>query len=204
MTLSARRLGKNVRTLEPSAREALMDAAESAMGTRGVHAVSVSDLCSSSGYPNGSLYHHFGSKAGLLVAVLERGFARVHSDIALATSESVAAADRTFVYFHAVARSVDAHPLFHRLVVFVFLECRHDDAIRAVVEPFRQALISEGTEQVHSTLSVYGSNITVEAARELAQSLTAWLIGLFIVDASDIPGRVRRQVDALVADAAAH
>ncbi|WP_439030435.1 TetR/AcrR family transcriptional regulator [Gordonia terrae] len=181
-----------------------MDAAEVEMGTRGVGAVSIADLVSASGCPNGTLYYHFGSKTGLLAAVLERGFRRVHSDVAAAMTPAVSDAEATIVFYEAVARSVDSHPDFHRLVVSVFLNHLGGDEIGSIVEPFRQALLRDGAEQIRTTLAERGHPTTPEHCQDLATSLNAWLMGLFILGAPDIPSRVRAHVDALIEAAIRH
>lgn len=183
-----------------AARTALMDAAESEMGRRGVNVVSVSDLVAISRCPNGSLYHHFGSKTGLLVAVLERGFARVRSEVSAARQAAVPAAEEATALFEAVARSVDTHPNFHQLVIQVFLR-QGDEQIDDVIGPFRQLLLDDGTDRVRITLSAHGVTVSDAEAREVAESMVAWMIGLFVLRAPDIPGRVRGQMSALLAEA---
>src|SRR5687768_185324 len=54
-------------------REEILDAAERLMGAHGYAATSISALAKASGLPPSSIYWHFGSKSGLLGAVMERG-----------------------------------------------------------------------------------------------------------------------------------
>src|SRR4051794_17938334 len=57
-------------------REDILDAAERLMGTRGYAATRISTLAKASGLPASSIYWHFGSKSGVLGAVMERGSRR--------------------------------------------------------------------------------------------------------------------------------
>ncbi|WP_409463632.1 TetR/AcrR family transcriptional regulator [Amycolatopsis sp. GA6-003] len=60
-------------TKAPSdSREAILDAAERLMMRNGYDKTSIARICRESGFPVGSLYHHFGSKSALLSQVMER------------------------------------------------------------------------------------------------------------------------------------
>lgn len=58
--------------VEKSSRELLVDVAHVLMTAHGYDGTSIASICRESGLTVGSLYHFFGSKAGLLAAVLER------------------------------------------------------------------------------------------------------------------------------------
>jgi AcrR family transcriptional regulator len=53
-----------------AARAAILDAAERLFDERGYAGVSIADLTAASGASNGSIYHHFGSKDGVLTAIV--------------------------------------------------------------------------------------------------------------------------------------
>ncbi|AVV44207.1 hypothetical protein C6376_24970 [Streptomyces sp. P3] len=171
-----------------------MDAAERLMGAHGFHATSVSALCKLSGWPMGSLYHHFGSKTGLLVAVLERGISRVDAAVDEAVSRPVPPSDQAYVYFDAVAKAVDDNAVFHRLLAFVLLERTTQPEVRKIVEPFRNRLLAGGTEQMLVTLRHHDGDVTRESAQTMAQSLTGWLVGIFVLDVPDRRSRVAHEV----------
>lgn len=61
--------GVTARTSTVLRRQAILDAALPLFATRGLQATSVEDICAASGASNGSLYHHFGSKEGVAVAL---------------------------------------------------------------------------------------------------------------------------------------
>lgn len=60
-------------------RDAVLDAAAALMAERGYAGASISAICTQSGLPPSSVYWHFGSKDGVLKAVLDRS-ARRHLD----------------------------------------------------------------------------------------------------------------------------
>ena len=64
-----------------NSRELILDATERLMGTRGYAATSISDICKACGLPASSIYWHFGSKDGVLAAVMERGATRFFAAI---------------------------------------------------------------------------------------------------------------------------
>lgn len=53
-------------------RDDIVDAAARLFRTRGVHATSVADIIAASGTSAGSVYHHFGSKNDVVLAVADR------------------------------------------------------------------------------------------------------------------------------------
>src|SRR6478752_3830377 len=57
-------------------RERVLDAAEGLMAEQGYDAASVAALVERAGIPASSIYHYFGSKEGVLLAVMERGAER--------------------------------------------------------------------------------------------------------------------------------
>lgn len=59
----------------PDTRAAVLVTAERLFDTRGFAAVSISDLTAASGVSNGSIYHHFASKDGVLAALIVESLA---------------------------------------------------------------------------------------------------------------------------------
>src|SRR5687768_1021327 len=59
-------------TLDPaSTRAAILDAATRLLYTRGLDGIGVAELCTTMGVSKETLYRHFGSKDGLVLAVLQ-------------------------------------------------------------------------------------------------------------------------------------
>ena len=80
MILTERQPTKKQQQGEQS-RELILDATEKLMGTRGYAATSISDIRKACGLPPSSIYWHFGSKDGVLAAVMERGAQRFFAAI---------------------------------------------------------------------------------------------------------------------------
>ncbi|MET8408498.1 helix-turn-helix domain-containing protein [Streptomyces sp. NPDC005195] len=96
-----------------SSAETILDAAEKLMADHGYAATSISAICRASGLPVGSLYHHFGSKAGILAAVMERGTVRFYASLAGLVRENASPEQRLQQYYaHAPGLLLDNIPYF--------------------------------------------------------------------------------------------
>jgi AcrR family transcriptional regulator len=114
-------------------RELILDATERLMATRGYAATSISDIRKACGLPPSSIYWHFGSKEGVLAAVMERGADRFFA--AIPTSED--AEEQLAV----LSRLQAQHPDFLRLFYMLSLERSDDPAVAAVVRRVRDTAI---------------------------------------------------------------
>ena len=62
-------------------REAVLDAAERLIADQGYDAATIAALVDEAGLPASSIYHYFGSKQGVLLAVMERGAERYFASL---------------------------------------------------------------------------------------------------------------------------
>ena len=62
-------------------RELVLDAAERVMAEHGYEAATLARVVAEAGIPMSSVYHYFGSKDGILLAVMERGADRFFADL---------------------------------------------------------------------------------------------------------------------------
>src|ERR1700756_5151023 len=62
-------------------RERVLDAAERVMAEEGFEAATVARVVEEAGIPLSSVYHYYGSKEGILLAVMERGAERFFADL---------------------------------------------------------------------------------------------------------------------------
>ena len=62
-------------------RELVLDAAERVMAEHGFEAATLARVVEEAGIPMSSVYHYFGSKDGILLAVMERGADRFFADL---------------------------------------------------------------------------------------------------------------------------
>jgi AcrR family transcriptional regulator len=114
-------------------RDRILDAAEGLVGERGYTAASISLISKASGLPASSIYWHFGSKEGLLAAVVERGARRWLP----AQSRWLSNTSDLPAFLRATGRAVSEHPDFVRLLMMLMLDRRDGvtaarDAMRAV------------------------------------------------------------------------
>src|ERR1700676_600408 len=97
-----------------NSRELILDATERLMAPRGYAATSINDIRKACGLPASSIYWHFGSKEGVLAAVMERGARRFFA--AIPRHGDTSAAPDVEVQLAATAKLLAEHPVFLRLV----------------------------------------------------------------------------------------
>jgi AcrR family transcriptional regulator len=133
-----------VDTARPS-RDVIVEAAETLIASAGYRAVSIAAICKASGLPVGSVYHHFGSKAGVLAAVLERSTNRFYAELADLAHGEPTAERRLERYYEAAPGllAADAH-LFR---VHLELLGVGDAALRARLDVNRE-LAAEGLAEI--------------------------------------------------------
>jgi AcrR family transcriptional regulator len=173
-----------------SSRELILDATEKLMATRGYAATSISDIRKACGLPPSSIYWHFGSKEGVLAAVMERGAERYFAAIPVE-----AEVERQL---EAVTEQQEQHPLFLRLFLLLSLERREDPAVAQVIRRVRDRAIA-GFRQAIAPLVPDGVP-RAKAQRivaEVAAVATAMSDGIFLAehlepDVTDVARMYRR------------
>ena len=116
-------------------RELILDATERLMATRGYAATSISDIRKACGLPPSSIYWHFGSKEGVLAAVMERGADRFFA--AIPTAEDAES------QLAVLSTLQSQHPDFLRLFYMLSLERNTDPAVAAVIRRVRDTAITQ-------------------------------------------------------------
>lgn len=90
-------------------RDRILDAAQRLFEAQGYNATGVAEILRESGANSGSLYHFFGSKEDLLVAVLRRHVERLDQDVlGPAAGQSEDAVERVLALFDGYRRSLRA------------------------------------------------------------------------------------------------
>lgn len=175
----------------------ILDATERLMATRGYAATSISDIRKACGLPPSSIYWHFGSKEGVLAAVMERGAERFFA--AIPTDGSTAR--RLDVLAHLQSQ----HPDFLRLFYMLSLERSDDRAVAAVVRRVRGTAITRFRDGIVAMLPA--DTPAAEAERVVAE-LTTFAValsdGVFFADhlepaSTDVERMYRRLWQALAA-----
>ncbi len=184
-------------------REEILDAAEQLMGARGYAASSISALSKASGLPASSIYWHFGSKSGVLGAVMERGSRRFFTDVG---ATRLHLSDDPRERLHALLRrSVDAiraHPQFLRLFMVLLLgaEGEHtQDEVVAAVRAEGGRLLAGGLRLAYEP---WGADVADPIAAAAGALALARFAGIFIaIEAAsdDVDARAAALLDRAVA-----
>jgi AcrR family transcriptional regulator len=156
-------------------REVILDATERLMSTRGYAATSISDIRKACGLPPSSIYWHFGSKEGVLAAVMERG-----ADRYFAAIPTEAGFERQLA---AVIELQEQHPEFLRLFLLLSLERSHDPAVTEVLRRVRDQAITRFRDAIAQLLP--DDVPPAKASRvvtELAAIATALSDGIFLAE----------------------
>jgi AcrR family transcriptional regulator len=165
------------------------------MATRGYAATSISDIRKACGLPPSSIYWHFGSKEGVLAAVMERGADRFFA--AIPTSED---ADGQLA---VLSRLQSQHPLVLRLFYMLSLERSDDPAVAGVVRRVRDTAIRRFRAAITRLLPADAPPAKAErVVTELTALAVALSDGVFFAehlepDGTDV-GRMYRRLSAAV------
>jgi AcrR family transcriptional regulator len=178
-------------------RELILDATERLMATRGYAATSINDIRKACGLPPSSIYWHFGSKEGVLAAVMQRGADRFFA--AIPASES--AKEQLAVLSTLQAQ----HPDFLRLFYMLSLERGNDPAVAAVIRRVRDTAIRRFRDAITQLLP---ADAPRSKADRVVTDLTAVAValsdGVFFAehlepDGTDVERMYRRLFQALTA-----
>ncbi len=97
-------------------RELVLDVAESVMARDGFEATTLARVVAESGIPESSVYHYYGSKDGILLAVMERGAERFFADLPDPDRRTGRAAEHLRRVVSTAAQTLGHHPNFLRLL----------------------------------------------------------------------------------------
>ena len=181
-------------------RNQIMDAAERLFGERGYGNVTIGQLCVASGLPVGSIYHHFGSKAGVLKAVLRRGTAEFFASMPSADAAAGSPVERLAAY-HAVAGELIAGRLqLFRLLASLQLQ-QADGEVQAILREENARAITGVVAFIEPVAVSAGVPDAAECARELAALNMVFTTGLVTCVEStgiDVRTAIRSHLNRLV------
>lgn len=147
------------------------------MAQHGYEGASIAKISEESDLPASSIYWHFGSKEGVLAAVMERGatsfFERV--DVALPTGLRGVERIREVCDRASAALALDAD--FIRLFILLLLTGRANLTVRRVR--------AEGKQRLRAVLQDSYPNLRPAAARRLADVAIAMFDGAFLAVQND-------------------
>lgn len=179
------------RELGAKSRDDILNAALSIMSQFGYEGASVSKIASESGLPSSSIYWHFGSKSGVLAAVVERGAGAFFGDYAGSLDLEAAVVDPLSTLrqgFSFAQRSAEDHPEFLRLLFLLSLSGEHDPRVVEVLE----RAIAEGRAQLHALIKHAFSSTGVQMSTRIADELADFAQAIF--DGAFLDAQTRPQV----------
>lgn len=169
------------REVGEQSRKKILDAAERLLGQRGFAGMSTNQLSRDSGLPVASIYWHFGSKIGVLAAVLERSADAVFDDILNFDADALDPFDALNLLVERALAGMAKNPDFFRLIAFVSMESIDDaDRILATIQGIHDRIVSVW----HETLvRVFQPKTAAERAAtwDLAELARAMYLGSVVL-----------------------
>ena len=98
-------------------RELVLDAAERVMAEDGFEAATLARVVEEAGIPLSSVYHYYGSKDGILLAVMERGAERFFADLPDSDRRIGGPTRYLATVIETAAETLERHPSFLRLLI---------------------------------------------------------------------------------------
>ena len=179
-------------------REAVLGAAERLMAEHGYQAATVAALVEEAGIPPSSIYHYFGSKEGVLLAVMERGAERFFEALPALDRRMASQADHLRALVEAVATALDDNPNFLRILVVMATQPAGTEAgeVQRVVERVREMALTRLRQQMRI---VFGVERRSAAADHLARFALAAFDGAFVAQQANPKVSLLRLLDHLPA-----
>jgi AcrR family transcriptional regulator len=178
------------------------------MAARGYAGTSMSVIANETGIPKSAIYHHFGSKAGLLAAVMERGAQGFFDAMTEAHREpptTGTARDRLEWYFQRTGEVWMHRAEFLRLLILLVMsdEAAEAPEAMATVVKVRKEGRAYLEHMIRSSFIDEGEQIATQVAHELAYVGMVGFDGVFISLQSRDVMPVDELIDYLVTGIAA-
>jgi AcrR family transcriptional regulator len=160
-------------------REAVLDAAERLMAEQGYEAATVARLVEEAGIPPSSIYHYFGSKEGVLLAVMERGAERFFEALPDIDRRVGSQAEHLQALVDTIATTLEEHPDFLRILVVEAAQPFNagQGEVHRVVNRVREMALVRLREQMEI---VFGLDRRGRDADHLARFTLACVDGAFV------------------------
>ena len=164
-------------------REAVLDAAERLIGEYGYEAASVAALVEDAGVPASSVYHYFGSKEGVLLAVMERGAERYLAEVPAFGRRIGSRQEHLRALVETAASLLERHPDFLRILVVMATQPMGagEGEVHRVVNRVRELALRRLREQMEI---VFALDPQSAAADHLARFALAAFDGAFVAHQS--------------------
>jgi len=160
-------------------RERVLDAAERVMAEHGFEAATIARVVEEAGIPLSSVYHYYGSKDGILLAVMERGAERFFADLPEWNHRMGRPAEHLTTVLSTVAQTLERHPNFLRLLIVFAVQppARAGGEIDEVVARVRRL----GLDRLRDQIAIaFGDDPADAVTIRLARIALATIDGAFI------------------------
>jgi AcrR family transcriptional regulator len=165
-------------------REVVLDAAERVMAEQGYAGASINAIVKEAGIPISSVYHYFGSKDGVLLAVMERGAGRFFAELPEIDERIGTPEEHLFALTRTLVAALDEHPDFLKLVVVMAAQPPAGEAAHAheVVTRVRDQALRRLRKQLALAFDLDPRSKTIG---RLARLNLAIIDGAFIAQQAD-------------------
>ena len=165
-------------------RELVLDAAERVMATRGFEAATLARVMQEAGIAMSSVYHYFGSKDGILLAVMERGADRFFADLPDLDRRAGRPVQHLARVVSAAVRTLERHPNFLRLLIAFAAQppAAGDGEVEAVVRRVREHALGLLRAQI---AAAFGDDPHSQVTDQLARFALATIDGAFVAGQTD-------------------
>lgn len=167
-------------------RELVLDAAERVMAEHGFEAATLARVVAEAGIPMSSVYHYFGSKDGILLAVMERGAGRFFADLPDLERRPGRPLQHLARVVSGAIGALERHPDFLRLLIGFAVQppAAGDGEIQAVMGRIREQALGLLRAQI---AAAFGDDPAAPVTDQLARFALAAFDGAFVACQAD-PG----------------
>ncbi len=178
-------------------RELVLDAAERVMAEHGFEAATLARVVEEAGIPLSSVYHYYGSKDGILLAVMERGAERFFDDLPIPNRRLGRPAEHLAAVLSTAARTLERHPNFLRLLIVFAVQppAVAGGEIEAVVMRVRHLGLDRLREQI---ALAFGDDPESPVTVRLARIALAAVDGAFVASQADRAVTLEELLEPLV------
>ena len=165
-------------------RELVLDAAERVMAEDGFEAATLARVVEEAGIPMSSVYHYYGSKDGILLAVMERGAERFFADLPDPDRRLGRPVEHLNAVVLAAVRGLEHHPNFLRLLVVFSVQPPGggNGEVDAVVDRVRELALKRLRKQIGIAFGEDPGSVLVD---RLARFALAAFDGAFVATQTD-------------------
>jgi AcrR family transcriptional regulator len=179
-------------------REVVLDAAERLMAEQGYDAATVAAIVEQAGIPPSSIYHYFGSKEGVLLAVMQRGANRFFAALPDVDRRLGSPIEHLRTLVETIATTLERNPDFLRILVVMAAQPINagEGEVHRVVNRVRELALMRLRAQMRI---VFGLDPRGEAADHLARFALAAFDGAFVAHQSQPELKLARLLENLPA-----